>query len=396
MRIDQLRILVVDDHGFQRWALRNMLNALGARDVLLAHDGAAAMQVLRDLDLAVDIIITDLDMPGMDGMELIRNLARERLAASLIVTSGLGRGVLTSVKAMGDAYGVHVIAALEKPASMRVLREAIEKHASRTLVAPRASCITAVEVAGALHEDEIEARFEPRVDIASRAIVAAQVAVVWAEPCGRVTGADAFVDIARTAGLAPRLGWQLLHKSMAACAAWRRDGLQAGVCVPIGAESLRDPGYAQRVRGSAAAAGLDPAAVMLQFDAAYQGDGLGTMLENLSRLRMLGFGVALPYGPRLRHREDLAHAPCSELAIAAAVARAECSESDRPAVVAGAEAAREAGLSVSVHGIASRDDWNLAVALGAHTATGPGLGTPLLAEAFAIETARRPVWKGYR
>jgi EAL domain-containing protein (putative c-di-GMP-specific phosphodiesterase class I) len=232
--------------------------------------------------------------------------------------------------------------------------------------------------------------------VASRAVVSARVAALWAEPCGRVTGGEAFTQVARAAGLAPRLGWRLLHKALVACADWQRVGVKAGVCVPIGAESLRDPGYAQRVQCSTAAVGLEPGALTLQFDAAYQGDGLGTMLENLSRLRMLGFGVALPYGPRLRHREDLAHSPCSELAIDIAVARAEYSEDAHPAVRASAEAARELGLSVSAYGITTRDDWNLAATLGARTVAGPSLGAPLLAAAFARELARRPVWKGYR
>jgi len=393
MRIEQLRILVVDDHGFQRWAVRNILTALGARHVLAAHDGASAMETLRKLRLPVDIIITDLDMPGMDGMELIRNLARERSPASLVVSSALGRGVLAGVKAMGDAYGVRVIAALEKPVSMRMLREAIEKHTARA--ASPAAGVDAVEIAGALHEDEIEARFEARIDVASRAVVSAQVVPAWIQPCGKITGADGFGAVKRS-GLAPALSWRLLHKALPACADWRQKGLAVGLCIPVAAECLHDTAYAQRVHECASTAGIEPSAIVLQLDAAHEAHGRATMLENLSRLRMLGFGVSLPYGARLGHREEIEHAPFSELAIDIAIARAECAGSGGVVVLRTAELARRAGLAVFAQRINSRDDWNFAAALPAHTASGPALGAPLSAAAFAQETARRPTWKGFR
>src|ERR1700748_3871897 len=87
--IENLRFLVVEDHSFQRWMLASLLQSLGATQVFSAPDGQAALGPLADLEPAVDIVITDLDMPGMDGMEFIRHLGENWRHVSLVVVSGL-------------------------------------------------------------------------------------------------------------------------------------------------------------------------------------------------------------------------------------------------------------------------------------------------------------------
>lgn len=62
-----LRVLVLEDHTFQRSVAVNMLGALGCHEVFEASDGAEALEVL-DAVGAVDIALCDLQMEGMDGL----------------------------------------------------------------------------------------------------------------------------------------------------------------------------------------------------------------------------------------------------------------------------------------------------------------------------------------
>ena len=72
--IKALRFLVVEDQGFQRWVAASVLAGLGAKDVICAADGREALEFLSRADPPVDIVVSDLDMPQMDGMELIRHM----------------------------------------------------------------------------------------------------------------------------------------------------------------------------------------------------------------------------------------------------------------------------------------------------------------------------------
>ena len=73
----ELSFLVVEDHEFQRATIVRMLNDMGAKAVHEAADGRAALELLRGLPAGVDIVVSDLEMPTMDGIELIRHLGVE-------------------------------------------------------------------------------------------------------------------------------------------------------------------------------------------------------------------------------------------------------------------------------------------------------------------------------
>src|SRR5260221_12522049 len=96
MEIARLRFLVVEDQGFQRWLTANLLRELGAKSVFSAGDGVAALEVLKGADPPIDGVVSDLDMPGMDGMEPIRHIVAQAKVAALIVVASMGAPLIPS------------------------------------------------------------------------------------------------------------------------------------------------------------------------------------------------------------------------------------------------------------------------------------------------------------
>ena len=73
MRFDLLKILLVDDNQHMRMLLTEILRALGVRQIFEALDGAEALQLMRDVEM--DLIMTDLTMGPLDGIDFV-NLLR--------------------------------------------------------------------------------------------------------------------------------------------------------------------------------------------------------------------------------------------------------------------------------------------------------------------------------
>jgi DNA-binding NarL/FixJ family response regulator len=71
--LDELRVLVVDDHDLFRTGLRNLLEEQGVNVVGEAENGEAAIRLASDL--APDVVIMDLNMPGVGGVETTRRLS---------------------------------------------------------------------------------------------------------------------------------------------------------------------------------------------------------------------------------------------------------------------------------------------------------------------------------
>src|SRR4051794_23148380 len=80
-------IIVVDDHRSQAEEFGELLRNAGC-DVTLAGNGREAMDLLR-LDLP-DIVLTDLDMPVMDGLELVQAIRRDYPALPVILMTAMG------------------------------------------------------------------------------------------------------------------------------------------------------------------------------------------------------------------------------------------------------------------------------------------------------------------
>lgn len=72
MRYELLKILLVDDNQYMRVLLSEILRALGVTRIHEASDGAEALQMMRDFP--IDVVITDLSMEPLDGIDFVRLL----------------------------------------------------------------------------------------------------------------------------------------------------------------------------------------------------------------------------------------------------------------------------------------------------------------------------------
>jgi CheY-like chemotaxis protein len=111
-------ILVVDDHESARLGLQEMLKQHGYR-VLAAASGKEALRFCEQE--ALDLVITDLAMPDLDGIELIRALHKSQSTLPILVMSGYSQEFLKIPKALG------AVGALEKPVEPPVLLDKIRE-----------------------------------------------------------------------------------------------------------------------------------------------------------------------------------------------------------------------------------------------------------------------------
>jgi DNA-binding SARP family transcriptional activator len=107
-------VLVVEDHDFQRRIALMLLRGLGVGTLSEAADGIAALDLL-ERSAAPDVIVCDIDMPGMDGVEFIRHVAQRRLASAVAIASALDPRLLDTIRAVSEGYGVQVLGAISKP-----------------------------------------------------------------------------------------------------------------------------------------------------------------------------------------------------------------------------------------------------------------------------------------
>src|SRR3954471_1988884 len=223
MTIGQLHLLVAEDHDFQRKTMVRMLGALGATRVSEAGDGKAALDIFTAAQPPVDIIISDLEMPGMDGMEFMRHVGEADRPVSVILSSALDAALISSVEAMTKAYGVTLLGAISKPVTQDKLRGLIAKFSPPKPRVPKqaASVIPLDEIRRGLEAKEFEPFFQPKVSLSNGRVTGAEALARWRHPQKGVLAPYAFISAMENNGLIDPLTWVVLEKSAAQCREWR-------------------------------------------------------------------------------------------------------------------------------------------------------------------------------
>ena len=144
--------------------------------------------------------------------------------------------------------------------------------------------------------------------------------------------------------------------------------MQLTVAVNVSATSLADPGYAEAVTQIVSGQGLEPGGMILELTESEAIRNVAAALENLTRLRMRGFGLAIDdYGVGYSSMQELSRMPFTEVKIDRSfVMAASTSEKHRMLIAHTVEVARLLGLKTVAEGVETRPEMDL---LGGSAAT---------------------------
>ena len=215
MQIADLHFLVAEDDDFQRRWLMIMLTNLGAKNIVEVPDGLAALKTLQDKAQRIDISFIDLNMPGMDGMELIRHLAKENNQTSVVLASALDSSLLFSVGTMSKAYGIDLLGTIEKPATPENLLELINLYRTpeaRNKSRAIAPTFTFADIQQGLKDKEFEPVFQPKVELTTRQVKGVEAFARWRHPQYGFIVPTAFIPILEENGEMDALAWIIIEQ----------------------------------------------------------------------------------------------------------------------------------------------------------------------------------------
>jgi EAL domain-containing protein (putative c-di-GMP-specific phosphodiesterase class I)/AmiR/NasT family two-component response regulator len=381
MPIAGLAFLVAEDHETQRSILVRILKDLGAKHIHEAADGHGALSVIADPTRSVDIVISDLDMPGMDGMQFIRELGKVGARISIILASALERKLLGSVALMTEAYGIRLLGVIEKPLTpdklmpLIVLHQPAQAQPDR-LTSPR---FTLQEIVAGLHNDEFEPFLQPKIALATGQVKGAEALARWRNPRHGIVAPYAFIKPLEDNGLIDKLTWVMLRKAAALCSGWRAAGMDMTVSVNLSLKSLGDLHLADLVTEQVRSQNLEPRHIILEVTESAATIDIGETLENLARLRMKGFGLSIDdYGTGYSSMQQLMRIAFTELKIDQSfVMNAAKESSGRIILESSLDMAHKLNITSVAEGVETQADWDLLRRLGCDLAQGYFIARPM-------------------
>ncbi len=119
-------IIVVDDSVVQRAFAVELCRELGIPTIYQASDGEKAMALLRTLDPLPDVALIDLEMPGMDGVELAEQMHAADMLIPVVIASSRDQELIDTVGKIVVAFGLRLLGGLQKPLNRERLLAALQ------------------------------------------------------------------------------------------------------------------------------------------------------------------------------------------------------------------------------------------------------------------------------
>jgi len=346
-------LLIVEDHPFQHLYLQNLFNELGLFDLEFAKDGEEALRRLKSREF--DLVLTDLLMPGMDGVQFIQGLAAQTSRPALAIMSAASRRMLMGASLVASNLQVKVIGLISKPVNSAALRCMIEQLQALRQDVPVAAHagIDRHNILRALDNGELQAWFQPKKALDNGRIVAAEALVRWVHPEHGMLLPGVFLPALIAYDLEERLLWRVLEQAMAAQAVWRQQGYDIPVSINLPTHLLNSHDLPDRILAFVLQHNGLPARICFELMECSVPDDISNFYAGACRLRIKGFGLSQDdFGKGYSSYMNLVSAPFTELKIDRALVQgcnssAELAQALTSIVTLG----RQLGLTVVAEGV---------------------------------------------
>jgi EAL domain-containing protein (putative c-di-GMP-specific phosphodiesterase class I)/FixJ family two-component response regulator len=376
-----IRIMVLDDEPFMLKLLARMLTNLGITRVTTCDSGRIALESFESPNTPPDLILLDLNMPEMDGIEFVRHLVEQLYTGSLILISGENERMLQTVEKLVRAHKISVLGHLHKPIKPEGLSTLLERWTPHSLGNSGAvkKVYGAAEVRAAIDNGELVNYYQPKVVVATGEVVGVEALVRWCHPQDGMVFPDQFISVAEAHGLIDDLTRVVLANALAQVKAWKEAGLTLRMAVNVSMDNLLSLDFANFVAAQVATAGVAPQEVVLEVTESRLMQDARAPLEILTRLRLKRFRLSIDdFGTGHSSLVQLRDIPFDELKIDRGfVHRAWADETVRAMYDASLGLAKQLGMDVVAEGVEDRDDWDFLRKTGCDLAQGYFIAKPM-------------------
>lgn len=353
-----------------------------------------------------DVIVLDLIMPGLDGVEIIHRLARQHVTARLIITSVVGTRVMEAAERSARRHGLDLVGLLPKPFSSETVTALLARVVAGAphpeVVAPVGNAvdqsISAEDLRGALDRNEINVYYQPKVSCRSGTLIGFEALARWQHPQRGLIPPDLFVPLAERNGLIDALTRCVMEQALDWMAALptdpavlhhpRRKILQNALGVlqlslNVSALSLGHRDLFEAVVARCQAIAVAPHRVVLELTETSAMQDASSALDNLTRLRLQGFHLSIDdFGTGYSSMVQLVKLPFSELKVDKSfVMTMPLSAESRAIARSVLELGRSLGMVTTAEGVEDADTLAQLKSMGCENAQGYLIAPPLAADA---------------
>ncbi len=268
------------------------------------------------------ILILDLNMPEMDGIEVMRRLTKIENPPKLILISGHDFGVLHAAEKLGQAHNLEIISTLNKPIPFQALRKILIENATLSSDKQKSKIqitdqgLSSGELHTAIRNNQLVLHYQPQIIIKTGEFSGFEALVRWQHPEKGLIYPDRFIPLAEQLGLIGELTAWVINTAVEQQQVFQELNLSSDVSVNISAEDITSLTLPEQIARLLESRQLDPGMLTLEItESALMGE-LVTSLDILTRLRLKGLRLSIDdFGTGYSSLSQLHRIPFTELKI---------------------------------------------------------------------------------
>lgn len=376
-------ILVIDDEFDVGELVSTVAQSLGFQCIATTD----APTFLQSLTPATTLILIDLMMPGMDGIELLRLLGEQKCKAGIVLMSGVGKRTLESAGQVAESLGLSIVGHLQKPFRLTELEEVLQRHAKPEALPianpPPQIAVQEEDLRRAIEREEFLLHYQPQIDIATGHVDGVEALVRWQHPERGLIFPDSFIGRMEELGLIDDLGWFVVKRGMSEVAQFANgDGKPPMLSLNESVYSLHDLKFPDIIVSLAEAHGVAPGDVTIEITETGLIQELSNTLDILTRLRMKQVKLSIDdFGTGYAMMQRLKSIPATELKIDKSFVQGmHSNDSDRIVVQKTIEMGHELGMHVIAEGVETQEQLDSLRKMGCDAAQGYLFSRPLPAK----------------
>ncbi len=379
-----INFLVIDDEAFVLNVTVKALQQLGHERIDTASNGLEALNMLSESTSPYDVIICDLNMPQMDGIEFIHHAKQRNYGGGLILLSGEDRRILEMTRNLATTQDLNILGSITKPVSLPLLEDILCQYT------PNISDLQNDEQQQALDEEELIAAIEgecnelllfyqPIAHIRSGDITAVQTVPKWQHTSRGTLEPHTFLPLAEQCGVAEKLTLKIYDKAIKQAAEWKSSGIFLQNFIGVSPNSLTDKHLVEFLLEKPQEMGIVHKHMNLVFTERQLESNSIDITEILMRFHFRKIGIAIDdFSMSDVIMESIKVFPYSKLGIDRNLLNSPDNEAKLKSVMgANNGLAKSLNTEISIHNIQTAEDWNFAEELGFDYAQGNFCSKPL-------------------
>lgn len=312
--------LIVDDSPSQLAVLEAELHTLGVSSIVKAVNGKDALDLLTESPYRFQIVITDLKMPVLDGMQLIESISDTGYVGGVVIYSSLDERVVKLAINLAREHHVHLVGNLGKPFDVEHLASTLERAERIHDIAMSSGQFSKQKVLlEAIEQGKITPYFQPQVDSATYELVGLEILCRIKVP-GEMEflKPDHFIAIVEKHGLMDLLTYKTLEQALENFSEIKDDipnSENLKISLNVLPQQLTNEKLPEMIATICNLAGFPKENLIVEIT---EGQALDTTkkIMTLERLRIAGFGVSLDdFGTGFTNMGQIRQYPFTEIKI---------------------------------------------------------------------------------